>query len=414
MFISKLICCICRTLAKLTGRIGSISGKVTDRVGVGIDGVVIKAIYRKHYICGVAKTDANGYYMISHLPAGLYTVVAQGLSKRVSRHDVVVTCGANTEGVNFVLDVVKDFIDQLEEQRFTLEPPVSIEEAHRAARLFSVVCLMLAGLSKYKIGDEELTDVLGMLNLYYGLQDESMETRLAILEPDRLWITIEQKLKALAEHLILVQSDVDFLNDEARRQFNLGTGNGSPGNVQFPALFRRYVEIGTNSLLSINLRREKKNQFFDKDKLAQAYDLLRDLKGLILQIVRSLSKYGAVATTRVNQDWSNYQARALEVLAVVAQERVSSQQDGSPWDVLALLTGKNRDTEIAPYAVLARHGGKLLQYAIEIYLEAEKELDRFDRKHLVDLFQPRNREFWTTKIREDAASVERYPVANWR
>ena len=184
--------------------------------------------------------------------------------------------------------------------------------------------------------------------------------------------------------------------------------------MQFPALFRRYVEIGTNSLLSINLRREKKNQFFDKAKLAQAYDLLRDLKGLILQIVRSLSKYGAIATTRVNQDWGNYQARALEVLAVVAQERVSSEHGGSPWDVLALLTGKNRDTEIAPYAVLARHGGKLLQYAIEIYLEAEKELDRFDRKHLVDLFQPRNREFWTTKIREDAASVERYPVANWR
>ena len=155
-------------------------------------------------------------------------------------------------------------------------------------------------------------------------------------------------------------------------------------------------------------------KLFDKAKLAQAYDLLRDLKGLILQIVRSLSKYGAIATTRVNQDWGNYQARALEVLAVVAQERVSSEHGGSPWDVLALLTGKNRDTEIAPYAVLARHGGKLLQYAIEIYLEAEKELDRFDREHLLHLFQPRDREFWTTKIRQDAASVERYPVANWR
>jgi hypothetical protein len=256
-----------------------------------------------------------------------------------------------------------------------------------------------------------------MSQLYFGLQAGSLRTQFVFTNPTSLWGEVERELKDLAQELDLLQNDIGFLYREAKRQFNLGLSNNVQGNNQFPALFRRYVEIGNDPLLSFNIQKtEDENQFFDKTKIAQADDLLKELKSVIFLLVRSLSKYGTAATKRVNEDWALFETRALEVLQTVARERVTNDEDEKNlWMVLADLTSKNRDVEIAPYVVMARHGGKLLEYAMEIYKAEQNVLDNFDSGHLRDLFQNGNQPsaFWTERIRREATVIKRYPLANW-
>lgn len=395
---------------------GTISGRVTDKNGTGVTGKNVKAkVNDKEETERTGTTDSQGYYIISDLNPGFYTVeVEDGDEGFLPARYVEVFEGAPTTGIDFSQNVVKDFIRRLDDLRFSIETPISIEEANQAVSLFYVANIMLAGLGQRRVGSEEKTDMLGVLSLYYGLQDKSLTSRLVVQNSDRLWTAIGSDLKYLATKLDQLQSDVDFLTQETKRQFNLGTNNSVPGNVQFPVIFKRFAEIAMNPLLSIDIREEEENRFFDKEKLAKAYDLLKELKGMILQVVRSLSKYGTAATKRVNEDWSGFEALALEVLATMAQERISDDVDEkNPWAVLAVLTEKNRETQIAPYVVLGRHGGKLLEYAMNIYLETKDQLDNFDQVHLRDLFQPRNREFWTDLIRKEAAFIKRYPLQNW-
>src|SRR6185503_10278538 len=100
-----------------------------------------------------------------------------------------------------------------------------------------------------------------------------------------------------------------------KRQFNLGVNNDVAGNTEFPRLFRRYVDIANDALLTLNLREEDKpNTFTDKEKVGQAFDLLSELKGIVLQIVRSFSKYGTIAISRANKDWARFENRAFKVL----------------------------------------------------------------------------------------------------
>ena len=333
--------------------------------------------------------------------------------------NVAVSAGRETEGIDFSLDIVKDFLDRLDDARFSIEAPISTEEANQAVSLFSVATIMLAGLSRRRVAAEEKIDMLGVLNLYYGLQEDSLRNKLTFANSKALWSDLEKELKDLAKELDQLQSDLDFLNREAKRQFNLGLSNEVLGNVQFPVLFKRYIEIGSDTLLSFDIKKaDEPNSFVDKAKIAQADDLLKELKNVILQVVRSLSKYGTAATKRVNEDWAKFEARTLEVLQKVAQERVTPDKDEENiWSVLADLINKNRETEIAPYVVLARHGGKLLKYAMDIYEEEydNNQLDNFSREHLRDLFQngQNSQNFWTERIRSEAAVIKRYPLANW-
>lgn len=358
--------------------------------------------------------DKRGYYTFTNLAPGSYTVEITAPPDYVPAHNVTVIANVITSGIDFSLNPVEDFLGRLDDTRFSVESPISIEEANQAVSLFSVANVMLAGLGKRKVGNEEKIDALGVLSLYYGLQDGSLQDKVTVANSSDLWSRLEVRLKDLAQELDRVQSDVDFLTKEAKRQFNLGTSNGVLANVQFPTLFKRYVEIGTDPLLSIDLAKQEANQNFDKVKLGQAYDLLKELKGVILQIVRSLSKYGTAATKRVNESWAGYEARSLEVLATVAQYRIHPDQDEkNQWAILSALSNKNRETEVAPYVVLARHGGKLLKYAMEIYLKTQNELDRFDESHLLNLFQTPGQPFWTEKIRAEATVIKRYPLPNW-
>jgi len=405
----------------------SIAGRVTNKAGDpppvvrGVTATQVVARNGRQNPVNV-QTDVNGNYAFVNLSAGNYTVTVDDLAGQPSflpAYNVEVRAGAPTLGIDFTEDVVSDFLGRLDDSRFSIESLISKEEANQAISLFSVVNLMLAGLSRRRVGDEEKIDMLGLLSLYYGLQEDSLRDKLTVANSTALWSNLEGELKSLAKDLDQLQSDVDFLNREAKRQFNLGMSNNVLANVQFPALFKRYVEIGNDPLLSFDIKAaDDPKSFVDKSKIAQADNLLKELKSVILQLVRSLSKYGTAATRRVNEDWAKFEARGLEVLSIVARDRVTPDQDEqNVWSVLAVLINKNRETEIAPYVVLARHGGKLLKLAMGTYMkiESESKLDVFDQPHLRDLFQQGNiqTEFLTDKIREQASVIKLYPLPNW-
>lgn len=312
---------------------------------------------------------------------------------------------------------VEEFLKLLDTPPFALEQPISEAEAQEAITLFAVANLMLGGSSQRQVGNETKTDVLGVLTLYYGLQDKSLPASL-VVQSQQVWRDVGARLKALRDDLDGLGADAEFLVREARRQFNLGRSSAAVGNTAFPSLFNRYVAIATDPLLSLDLRIEQSSEFSDKEQLGRAFDLLRDLKDVVLQIVRSLSKYGTIATERANQDWAGYEGEALRVLQAVADARVSEDQDErTPWAILAELTGKDREREVAPYIVLGREGRRLLTLALEAYRLALKNqrLDSVDRQDLLDLFQAEGdpAQFLTTRMRNAAALVRRYPLAGW-
>ena len=345
------------------------------------------------------------------------TVTRPGYQDKSSELEVSST-SPDTIAVPFVLAEpeigVEALLNELEKKaEHSIEPTISTTEAEQGIGLFSVVNLILAGKSEFNGGGVKKTDVLGVLKLFYGLQDKSLANKIVTSNSQNLWDKLEAiKFPELAMDLDRLQGDLDFIYREAKRQFNLGTNNSVLGNTQFPALFKKYVEQGSDPLLSINLATASQSEFFDKEKLEKANDLLRDLKETIVEIVRSLSKYGTSATSRVNREWGIFLTKALLVLGEVANQRISDDQDEkNTWSVVAALTDQNREN-IIPYVSLGQHGASLLKHAVAIYSNQNKFREDKDLK---DLFQAgvNQEEFWTTKIRSSARIVKRYPLTNW-
>jgi hypothetical protein len=313
-----------------------------------------------------------------------------------------------------------DFLDLLDD--INIEQDISPDEARQAIILFSVTNVMLAGKGKRRVGNEDKIDVLAALTLYYGLQDRSLASRLVLTQGfwtaqvPELGQSIDNVLKDLRDRLNQLNDDALFLEREAKRQFNLGGNNDVVGNTEFPRLFRRFVEISNDPLLSLNIDAEDKNPLSDKTSVGRALDLLVELKGVILQLVRSLSKYGTIATSRANKEWADFERRALLVLKLIAEKYRASEDidDKHPYAVLADLTDKQRDSEIAPHMVLAREGQQMLQLAFETYDDTKDSLELVDKAHLINLFQKGDpAKFRTEAMRKLAAVVRKYPLQAW-
>ncbi len=311
-------------------------------------------------------------------------------------------------------DDLSNFFATLDSSDLSIEAPVSEQEAIEAINLFSVVNVYLGGVSTRHVGNDDKMDVLGMLTLYYGLQDKTLTSKIVVRTP-QLWAEIQGELKALRDDLEVLGSDVVFLAQEARRQFNLGFNHDVTGNVTFPQLFQRYVGIGNNPLLTLDLDVEESSPFSDKQQIASAYDLLSELKDLTYEIVRTLSRNGTVATDLLNRQWANYEQRAFTLLKTVADARISDDADDLRiLTVVADLTGRAFDTDVAPYIALARDGGVLLNLAMEAYRASVGQLDNYDRTELLRVFQNGTQEaFLTTRMRNRALVVRKYPLSNW-
>ncbi len=411
---------------------GSIKNKSGDAIGkVNVSFVNAKTNEAVFIISG----DSDGAFE-ANLPAGEYLCIAakEGYDGHLDRISIteedtqpnemeiilegeeVVTPppGGPLPGEEYGVDkLIKDLTGV---EKHSIEPLIDPKEATQAIGLFSVASILMAGKGEYIGGGEPKMDVLGILNLYYGLQDKSLVKRITVGDPTSLWEKMEKLgLPELAKEFDSLQSDIDFILREAKRQFNLGTNNSAPGNTRFPIQLKRYVDLGTDSLISIDLKKAAESDFSDKDKLEKSYDVLKDLKEVIIEIVRSLSKYGTSATVRVNREWAEFEGKALAVLAKVAEFRVSDDQDEqNTWSIVADLTNQNRE-QIIPYVSLGLHGATLLKTALELYQHPNFKPDDFSSPSLVRLFQPgdASNDFWTTKIRTAARFVKRYPLPYW-
>src|SRR5262245_24363101 len=91
---------------------------------------------------------------------------------------------------------VQAFFTILNSGDFNIESQISEAEANEAITLFSVVNIMLGGTSQRRVGNEDKTDVLGVLTLFYGLQDKTLPSKIVVRSQD-VWTVIQNNLKDL-------------------------------------------------------------------------------------------------------------------------------------------------------------------------------------------------------------------------
>jgi hypothetical protein len=309
---------------------------------------------------------------------------------------------------------VAELLRLLDTPDLAIEQPINEQEAEEAISLFAVSNIVLTVSSRVTVGAAAMRDVLGILALYYGLRDRSMQRRI-LAKSKTVWLPIQDRLKPLRDRLDVLGSDLVFLEREARRQFNIGWNNDVIGNLRFTVLFNRFVEIASSPLLAQDLRVESVASL-DHARVDRAFDLLADLKSVVLSLVRSLSRYGTIATRESNVAWAKVATDALGVLDAIAQERVSDDiDDRNLFAVLADVTGTSREA-LRPRVVMAKHGAPILRTALDVYRDAKNDLDDLTRDHLLRIFQQGAdpEQYRTETLRQHAAVLRRYPVATWR
>src|SRR5262245_5143685 len=77
-------------------------------------------------------------------------------------------------------DSVTGFFTILNDPLYSIIGPVSRLEADQARTMFSVVNMLFAGKGERVVGGDRKTDVLGVLTLYYGLQDKSLTSKILV------------------------------------------------------------------------------------------------------------------------------------------------------------------------------------------------------------------------------------------
>jgi hypothetical protein len=363
------------------------------------------------------RTNLQGQYAFQNLPAGNYNVrvEAPGQNQNPRVRTVAVAGAPVLYNVQLPADPVARFINDFIGPNFEIETPVSMLEAGYAVSFFRVANVILAGLTENGMGP----DLFGSQRVATAAND------LGIKETAPEWqqtIRDAETLKNLVRDLIGAQSLVR-LKREAKRQFNLGLENSVTANTRFPVLFRRLVDIATDPTLTMDIAdQDRNNPNLDKTKIGQADALLRELKDIVAQIVRSLSKEGQAQTRLDTESWVPVADVAMGMALRLAPVRnTGDADDRNPWAVISVLTNKRRDTDVTPFIVLGRYGGRLLELALIIYQEMNRRnaLTSFDTGVLRELFQDsrvRNaapRAFFTDQLREQAAYIKAYPVPNW-
>src|SRR5260370_40332573 len=78
--LAALVCCASALYAQTS--FGRISGSVTDASGAAIPGATIKIIDTETQTARTVETDGNGFYTVTNLPVGPYTLEASRSEER--------------------------------------------------------------------------------------------------------------------------------------------------------------------------------------------------------------------------------------------------------------------------------------------------------------------------------------------
>lgn len=384
-----------------------------------------------------------GVYTVQGLSPGTYRVVVSAVGRYAKRRFIQVTeeAGGTEEFLlagdatpNGALAHSRSFALMNSTSRFAMDRPVNYEDVTDAILLFHVASLTLTGQTVMRVGGEDLTDVLGVLSLHYGLQNHTLSTRGIFAEETSILEALQQPnphkndvrpLSELAAYLETNQAWLRMLTREARRQFHLDSplhfganhsltgfpgvgGTGNEGNTDFPVLFRRLVEACRTPLVTENLRNLTEYQ------RTEAIRELRNLRELIVQIVTSLSKTGTRATSQLTADWDNFSADALLALETVTPMRNSPDEDErTEWAVLAAVTGRSLASDICPYYTLAFHGATLLEQCMVLHKRIASHPAPLTDSELIDIFQPDDERPLTDLLQLHADALAAAPVLAW-
>ena len=378
-------------------------------------------------------TNNKGEYKIVDLPPGKYKISIQPPSDlKEFALEQIVEVKADSETTADIKLSSSAFASLLGVSDFDIETPISDAEALSAARLFRVVAMLMAGRSSQSTnGQENTTDLFGILKLKsrwkevqkeFVQADDVLNGRIEATKPNSP--TILTEINRLAAELNVSQAPKDLLL-WGRQNFNLGDPS-AVGNVRFPGIFNRLLELLNDPLASLDIADEKGKDRTGIDDINRAYDVLREIKGLVLKLVRSLAHHGSesylTAVAEMEdfflQEKEGYRTGALMVLNALGKMRNAEDDQKNAWSVLSLLTERPREPDIISFVALGRRGGNILDGSVALYvsMQGATKLDAESDEDMVEIFQPagakdKRKDWFVLKMRPDAALLKRYPVS---
>ncbi|UCH94529.1 MAG: carboxypeptidase regulatory-like domain-containing protein [Candidatus Aminicenantes bacterium] len=354
------------------------------------------SVYEGEELKGQDTTSANdGYYEISLLNIGtIYTLKVSldgeekyseeiEITQQSQQNDISIelpvtttttttstTSSTTTTGTTTTMSTttVAPVKDDFEELLDTIEPigldaPVSIEEARQLRRLYTIGNYLLA---KVPQSIPLLKDDLGNNGPITGVlyDDVSAEDHTAISD-----IIDDMSNKNRNEDLSMEK----VLND-LREQCDLGTSAVEEANVQFKSIFKEFVSLCTDELLAVKPADFEINPlYWDAKKQEELHKYWKKLIRVIIKLTRNMSVAGSMSPKERVLGWADIIDKSVGVLFKVGKlVHAPDQDEKHGWSVVAKLNDVQK-SDIKGYLVHAKEGGYMLQYAIKMYEQLEKD-----------------------------------------
>ncbi|MGD2089608.1 MAG: carboxypeptidase-like regulatory domain-containing protein [Candidatus Aminicenantes bacterium] len=377
-----------------------------------------------------AVTNEDGQYEIRQLERGkTYTVKVIVNGEEVHSDEITINAQTNTRNVSIETGTTSpgtggtssgaaastgnfnNLTGLIKQPAFSKDKAVEISEAREFRRLFRVGNLILAQVPR------------AIENLNRLLTSSPTDITLTVNNKEALLDKHGDKINSILQRQAEDFNDEEAILEEVRRQFDLGTSTVDEVNIEFKTIYREYLDLCNDDLLSINPEQVKNKSSFGPDKEEELYELLRKLQRSIIKVTSNMSVAGTLGTRSLTQKWSAILFDALEVINDVALNFVPYDDTDKKhvWFVVAALNGKQK-REIDPYVVQANEGASMLYYAIEIYDKIKDDLKKEDRTHLLNLFHkdefakegdPENKFTASKLLRENATLVIEDWIPDW-
>lgn len=286
----------------------------------------------------------------------------EGITIVNSPHDMAVEVdGAGSGSGDSTLDAFEMLEDKI--KGIPIDAKVSIKEAEQLRRVFTVGNYLLA---KVPQSVQVLKDALGDRDsnihvLYNNLTDDI----------HKKFREISAKLSAIGNNEDLAMEKV--LND-LREQCDLGTNTVESVNTGFKTVYKEFVTLSADEMLAITPEEAAPdNKFWDVTKTEELHRYWQKLIKSVIKLTRNISVAGNMSSVDRVLEWSSVIGKSIDILFDVGKLVMARDDDEKHgWTLLAKLNDTTK-SEIKPYLVQAKEGGNMLQYAINMYEQLEKD-----------------------------------------